>query len=288
MTSFGLSLQQCRFLDTFGYLHLRGLLADAIDGIATGFERLLAENGGEAYAGQHRFTISPGINWSEGLCRDFLDAPQVDDVLSSVLGPDYQYWNSELNYCSGDTPWHTDSPWPEDRRTPSWYELLLYLDPLTAETGALRVIPGSHHVRDGFANLIQRGIIDETASALVDPSHAWAVSGPDVPAVALPSEPGDVILLNHMTAHASFGGVARRRLMTAVFFPRLDDAAVQQLIDTNRRRGFTRSRLFDDAPILRTASPRRLSHLDQMLAHTPDDRDVLRNLLGLSKVAPTG
>jgi hypothetical protein len=283
MSSFGLTPPQRRFLDTFGYLHLRGLLADAIDRIRTGFERLLIENGGAAYAGEHRFTISPGINWSEDLCRDFLDAPQVDGVLSSVLGRDYQYWNSELHYCAGDTPWHTDSPWPEDRRTPTWYELLVYLDPLTAETGALRVLPGSHHVQDAFAGLFHRGIMDDAASALVDPAHAWGVDGPDVPAIALPSEPGDVILLNHMTAHASFGGVARRRLMTAVFFPRLDDTAIHRLVEANRGRGFTRSRLFDDsAPILRTASARRLSHLEQQLAHTPDDAAVLRNLFGVS------
>ena len=284
MSSFGLTPQQRRFLHTFGYLHLRGLLADAIDGVRAGFERLLTENGGAAYAGEHRFTISPGINWSEDLCRDFLDAPQVDGVLSSVLGADYQYWNSELSYCAGDTPWHSDSPWPEDRRTPSWYELLVYLDPLTAETGALRVLPGSHLVQDAFASLFHRGIMDETESALVDPSHAWGVVGPEVPAIALPSEPGDVILLNHMTAHASFGGVARRRLMTAVFFPRLDDTEIHQLVEANRRRGFTRRHLFNDgAPILRTASPRRLSHLEQLLAHTADDADVLRTLLGVSK-----
>ena len=283
MSSFGLTPPQRRFLDTFGYLHLRGLLADAIDRIRAGFERLLIENGGAAYAGEHRFTISPGINWSEDLCRDFLDAPQVDGVLSSVLGRDYQYWNSELHYCAGDTPWHSDSPWPEDRRTPTWYELLVYLDPLTAETGALRVLPGSHHVQDAFAGLFHRGIMDDAASALVDPAHAWGVVGPDVPAIALPSEPGDVILLNHMTAHASFGGVARRRLMTAVFFPRLDDTAIHQLVEANRVRGFTRSRVFDDsAPILRTASATRLSHLEQQLAHTPDDADVLRNLFGVS------
>ena len=122
------------------------------------------------------------------------------------------------------------------------------------------------------------------SAALVDPSHAWGVVGPEVPAVALPSEPGDVILLNHMTAHASFGGVAKRRLMTAVFFPRLDDTGIHQLVEANRRRGFTRRHVFGDgAPILRTASPRRLSHLEQLLAHTADDGDVLRTLLGVSK-----
>ena len=31
----------------------------------------------------------------------------------------------------------------------------IYLDPLTAETGALRVIPGSHHLADKFSQLVR-------------------------------------------------------------------------------------------------------------------------------------
>ena len=86
----------------------------------------------------------------------------------AINGSPFLFINSLTAACAGDTPWHSDSPWPEDWRTPSWYELLVYLDPLTAETGALRVLPGSHLVQDAFASPFHRGIMDETESALVE------------------------------------------------------------------------------------------------------------------------
>src|SRR5947208_17149543 len=115
---FALTSQQLRFIRTFGYLHLPGLLREPIAEIRAAFDRVLAEHGGDSYAGEHRFTVAPGINRSEDLCRSILDAEPIECVLDSLLGADYQYWNSELSYCAGETPWHSDSPWPADRRTP--------------------------------------------------------------------------------------------------------------------------------------------------------------------------
>jgi hypothetical protein len=286
LPAFELSPRQLRFVRTFGYLHLRGLLRASIAEIDRAFERVLREHGGDAYAGEHRHTVSPGINGDGDLCRAILDAEPIDGALTTVLGGDWQYWNSELSYCAGDTPWHSDSPWPEERRTPGWYELLVYLDPLAADSGALRVIPGSHRCGDGYAEEIHRGIIDESETTPARPADSWGVAGREVPAVALPSQPGDVVLLNHMTAHASFGGAPRRRLLTAVFFPRLAGADVEQLRSANRARGHTRSRLFGDgAAILRSAPPRRMAHLEQLLEHTPDDGPALRELF---ESAPRG
>ena len=40
------------------------------------------------------------------------------------------------------------------------------------------------------------------------------VPGRDLPAVALASEPGDLLVFNHNLKHASFGGGRRRRMFT--------------------------------------------------------------------------
>jgi hypothetical protein len=270
------------FVRTFGYLLLPGLLRDSIAKIDAAFERTLKDHGADSYAGEHRFTVSPGINGSEDLCEAFLDAEPVDAVLTGVLGADYQYWNSELSYCGGDTPWHSDSPWLESGRTAGWCEMLVYLDPLSAETGALRVVPGSHRVDDEYANDVHAGIFDDTAARPAQPADTWGVSAAEVPAVVLPTQPGDVILLNHMTAHASFGGGARRRLMTSVFFPRLAECDLEQLRGANRYRRHTKRRVFgNNAPLLRCANPRRLTHLEQLLEHTPDDGASLASLFGV-------
>jgi hypothetical protein len=42
----------------------------------------------------------------------------------------------------------------------------------------------------------------------------WGINPADVPAVALVSAPGDLVLFNHNLCHASFGGGSRRRMFT--------------------------------------------------------------------------
>ena len=56
-------------------------------------------------------------------------------------------------------------------------KIAFYLDPLTRDTGALRVIPGSHRVGEGFADGIEQDIRDS--------GKIWGLSGREVPAVAL-------------------------------------------------------------------------------------------------------
>jgi hypothetical protein len=79
----------------------------------------------------------------------------------------------------GDTAWHRDSVLPV-----ASVGLLCYLDPLTAATGALRVVPGSHRGGGGRS-----------------PADG----------VALETEPGDLIVMDEHLLHASEGGAQRRR-----------------------------------------------------------------------------
>jgi hypothetical protein len=91
----------------------------------------------------------------------------------------------------GNTPWHMDSDFP----LPS-VGFLSYLDPVGAESGALRVLPGSHHPQlgDAIGALGAAGL-----AALALPDHVVA------------TEPGDMILLDEHLFHASFGGGTRRQ-----------------------------------------------------------------------------
>jgi Phytanoyl-CoA dioxygenase (PhyH) len=79
----------------------------------------------------------------------------------------------------GDTAWHRDSI-----LAVASVGLLCYLDPLTAATGALRVIPGSHR--------------DDVGRSPAD-------------GVALETEPGDLIVMDEHLLHASEGGAEGRR-----------------------------------------------------------------------------
>lgn len=265
MSCFALSPQQLRFMSTFGYLHLPGLLRDEIGTIRAAFDDVMASHGGDAYSGEHRLTVPDGLARSGPLARALLDAAPVEGVLASLMGDDYQYWASEISYCAGDTPWHTDSPIQADWRMASWFQILVYPDALDGDSGALRVLPGSHRYDDRYGADIQRGILAADASAWVDPCDHWGVTGAMVPAVTLSSQPGDVIIINYMVAHASFGGAARRRLLTAKFFAALCGDELGLLERLIHRRGYTHDPLFGPESMLVCGAPaRRLARFSQL------------------------
>ena len=86
---------------------------------------------------------------------------------------------------------------------PMHIKIAFYLDPLTADSGSLRVIPGSHRIGDAYATALND-------AALREPG----IGGAEVPAVAFETVAGDVVVFNHNTKHASFNGGGRRRMFT--------------------------------------------------------------------------
>lgn len=87
--------------------------------------------------------------------------------------------------------WHTD-----DGRGVGGVKFIAYLDPRSAETGALRVMPGTHGAES-------RARVDRYWSE--DPAAQGFQPWP-VPDVALGTEPGDVIALDVNLFHSSAGG----------------------------------------------------------------------------------
>jgi ectoine hydroxylase-related dioxygenase (phytanoyl-CoA dioxygenase family) len=205
-----------------------------------------------------------------------LDDPRVARVLDALVGEDWQYWNSALSRNEGDTPWHFEAPPVEWTVYAGWFKLLFYLDPLDGGTGALRAIPGSNHWNDSYAGDVRHGLMNESGTAPIDPRAAWGVAGPEVPAVALDSRPGDAIALSYLTAHASFGG-RTRRLLSLVFAPRSARS------EAPRYRGLTRRDVFGEEnapfPLIATATPERRRHLERLLEHTSEDPSPLARFL---------
>jgi hypothetical protein len=116
---------------------------------------------------------------------------RVESVAAPLLGGSVLPTRAKGTRYSGNSPWHTDSASPLTS-----IGCLAYLEPLGAEDGALRVLPGSHHqdFRDALRHL---GVDGAPAPAL--------------PAHAVVTEPGDLILLDEHLFHASFGGGTRRQ-----------------------------------------------------------------------------
>ena len=169
---------------------------------------------------------------------------------------------SDGNYYVGDTDWHSDGGWP---RQSVYYKVAFYLDPLTRDTGALRVIPGSHRYGEGYAEAVQESVRESQAQ--------WGGGGADVPAMALETNPGDVVIFNQGTKHSAWGGNGRRRMFTLVFTGESTDADALKAFQQNvRQHGYTKREVFGvpDGPLLATATPDRLRHLQQLINHIPE------------------
>lgn len=263
MTQLQLTPQELARMDTFGYLVFPGLLQDRIDRIIEEFEATFARQGGhysKAHDGTQRSCILPFIDQTEYLAS-LLDDRRLDGIFTSLLGADYNYLGSDGNFYVGSTGWHSDTDWSGKMRGKPprvFYKLALYLDPVTAVSGALRVIPGSHRYGDTFAEALQ--------NALKDPQANLGLAGDQVPAIALESKPGDVVIFNQATKHSSWGGNNRRRMFTINCTARYTEAEIPLL--RNEVAGFARfwpDSLYGEA-MLRTAGPQRLVHMQQGLS----------------------
>jgi ectoine hydroxylase-related dioxygenase (phytanoyl-CoA dioxygenase family) len=225
----------------------------------------MRQQGGENHDSEQRFSVVPCINHSAYLST-LLDDEGITGLATGLLGEAYQYWNSDGNYYVGDTLWHSDTAWPAPIR---FYKMTIYLDPMTRDTGALRVIPGSHRCGEGFAEQIH--------DQLNRPKGSWGgLDGSAIPAVAVPTQPGDLVVFDHATKHSAWGGNLKRRMLTIVFTDQHAGKALTHFQDVVSQHGYTKREVFGEnsgGPLLTTATPERLYHLTQLLEHIPDATD---------------
>ena len=254
-----LSPQQLSFIDTFGYLHLPGLLDDRISRITEEFELIWSNNSNEhnrhLHDGTARSCIVPFIDQSEYL-SSLIDDQRIDGIFASLLGNDYNYLGSDGTYYVGDTGWHSDGDWP---RPIIYYKLALYLDVLTQNTGAIRVIPGSHKYGDKYSESLQEHVRSSDQN--------WGIAGSQVPAMAIETKPSDVIVFHQGTKHSSWGGGNRRRMFTINCSLRHTTDQLPILRDEiSAFARFWVDSVYGKA-MLRNASPQRMIHLEQALAN---------------------
>lgn len=248
-----LAPEQIRFFETFGYLVMPGLLAEEIAWITDEFEAAFRDRGIE-HDSSMRTCLVPFIDQRERLCT-LLDDPRIVGLAAGLVGEAFNYFGGDGNYYIGDTGWHSDG----FHRVGQYLKIALYLDPVGRDTGALRVIPGSHRLDLETAWEARQARRSE---------ELWGISQSEVPAVALESRPGDVVAFNHNLMHASFGGSACRRMFTLNLCRRCESP---EEIEEMERYIAGEARFWNDHVhsdrMRNTASPDRMRHLRQVIEH---------------------
>lgn len=214
-----LTRQQKNFFDTFGYLVLPGLLKDSASAITAAFERLYAKDDKEIIDWRHeahymksRRVLLQFIEREPALTA-LLEHPVIDGIFRSLLGEDYLYRASEGNIFTGDTYWHSDLYGAHFKYR--HIKILLYLEPLDADSGAFRAIPGSHLFGDKFANLLERYVWKHEEN--------YGLEKDEVPCVTIPTQPGDALVFDYRLKHATSHTRQNRRMFSICASERFAD-----------------------------------------------------------------
>ena len=136
-----LTQEQINHFQTFGFLTFRQLFSqDELKTINTEFEAAMTEAfRDDPFDGTRRhwlITMGPDTPFLASLLED----PRFCDAAEQLYGEDVFGIASDINRYVGDTRWHPDTGSLDQYGVKFAY----YLQPVTAETGALRLIPGSH------------------------------------------------------------------------------------------------------------------------------------------------
>jgi hypothetical protein len=242
-----LTEKQVLFYQTFGFLVLRRLFSpDEVETINRELiRRLDTVYHDRPFDGTMRHgaaMMGPDTPFFATLLEDqrFLGAARQlygDDVIASGLSG---------NRYVGNSDWHPDV----DATHPGGPKFAIYLEPVGADSGALRVIPGSH--RSPFHDRLREDLGMHMEKAGFDI--------PELPAFMCESQPGDVVVFDLRLWHASWGGASDRRMCTVEYLKHPRSPAEQQTI-----RDIARNTVRDpDWQVYAQTSPARQASLDRL------------------------
>jgi hypothetical protein len=208
-----ISDQQREFFHTFGFLRFPSLFRADVEQINRAFEQIFLEHADtvvewvhETHENRMRRFIADATEKSAVLAALLTDA-RIEGIASDLMGANYSFRGSDCSVYDCGTLFHRDA-YGADPACLN-IKMALYLDPVNAGSGALRVIPGSHHKGDNFV----RALNQRVASGFRD----LGLSTDQVPAAILDSEPGDLILWNYRLIHATNYEGNRRRMLAMEF-----------------------------------------------------------------------
>ena len=208
---------QLRFFDVFGFLRFPGLFAPDISRISERFDAVYERHAGDIVEWVHathenrmRRFIPQFLHRDEYL-RTLIDDPRITGIASALLGHPYRLNGSDGSVYDCGTLYHSDG-YGADMSVLN-IKMALYLEPVDAASGAIRVIPGTHHAMDAFSVKLNDVLYRNMESM----PEAFGAPIAEVPSYVLASEPGDLLVWNYRLLHASCWAGNRRRMIAVEF-----------------------------------------------------------------------
>lgn len=242
-----LSAQQKKQFHTLGFLHLPGFIPqDQMRAYVDAFDGTMASaNGGRPWdQAPKRQQVVPFYRENAGVYHRLLDDDNLFGLVKELIGEDFVFTVSEGIQHFGGTRWHHDAISPEGQ---IHLKVVFFIDPVRADTGCLRVIPGTQF--KPFRDMLQEN--GEEILAL----------GPDVPgAHAIEADPGDAVIFIVKCYHGAFGDNPRR----AIYLNFVEKPAnaeqeqyITELYESDSRHGWT----YYTPELFADAAPRRMKML---------------------------
>ncbi len=196
-----LTEQQKHEFETFGFLLLKDLIpSDEMQLYIDAFDETMtkANRGVPWQRAPQNHSVMPFYRHNPAVYHRLLDNEKISEVVEDLLGEDFLFWVAEGHHRWGGTEWHYDSA-PEDM---THLKVIFSLEPVRADTGCLRMLPGSH-----FPPMRER--MERWYGGRRMGDHAaWPA------AIAMESDPGDAVIFNVNVYHAAIGEDHDRRCIT--------------------------------------------------------------------------
>ena len=201
--------QQISHFQAFGLLILRGAFSKAETGeLIDETERLYRRILGREPREDEVIWEAEFVERSQQL-MGLIDDGRIHQAACDLIGDRFLWVGSEgMRGVDRNGPvhhWHTDGDESRVKLTSRRLKIMLYLDPLTREEGAIRVIPGSH--RSPLFDTLLPFQEEHTR----DHPRFFGLQGQDIPGCAVETAPGDIVILNPWIFHSVYGKVGRRR-----------------------------------------------------------------------------
>ncbi|MDX2083718.1 MAG: phytanoyl-CoA dioxygenase family protein [Rickettsiales bacterium] len=195
------------YFNIFGFVKISGFFIDEIDNISKEFDLAMNKKFGNKKANDRNYFYPQFVEHDQNLAS-ILELEKIEKVITNLLGENPIYTGSDGNIFSDSTPWHRD--YLNKNRS---CKMLVYLDEIDGDSGALRVIPGSHFVDDKYSSFLGDGLnwpeppyeggFDE--KCFFGKGHNPRKIGENnlIPNHVVPNNPGDIIIFNHNLIHCT-------------------------------------------------------------------------------------